>query len=163
MQIIILNRQKKLPISKGAIKTIVINTFKFLLNADSRRLHTDGRRLARRENLRASAGQLTILYTDNKTIQELNYRFAGKDEPTDVLCFDLSQEGRLIADIVISTEKAWENSRLFNTSPRWEANLYLVHGILHLLGYRDRKRKDRICMQRKALWILRRLEDNKVS
>jgi len=118
-------------------------------------LHTDGRRLARRENLRASAGQLTILYTDNKTIQELNYRFAGKDEPTDVLCFDLSQEGRLIADIVISTEKAWENSRLFNTSPRWEANLYLVHGILHLFGFDDVKKKDRERMFACAIKILK--------
>lgn len=99
-------------------------------------------------------GQLTVLYTDNRTIQELNYRFLGRKEPTDVLCFDLSDKEETVADIVISTETAEANSRLFKTTPEREAGLYLIHGILHLLGYKDRKKKDRIRMQRKALQIL---------
>jgi len=103
-------------------------------------------------------GQLTVLYTDNRTIQGLNYRFLGRKEPTDVLCFDLSDKDETLADIVISTETAEENSRLFKTSPGREARLYLVHGILHLLGYKDRNKKDRIRMHRKALQILKKLQ-----
>jgi probable rRNA maturation factor len=137
VQIIIVNQQKRIPVHKKKIKEIVLKTLKIL-----------------KVKL---TGELSVLYTDNRTIQQLNYRFLGRKEPTDVLCFDLSDGEDIFADIVISAEKAQENSRLFKTSPSWEARLYLVHGILHLLGYKDRKKKDRIRMQRKALQILKKI------
>lgn len=137
MQIIIINRQKKIPIRSRAIKKIVLKVLKVL-----------------KVNL---VGQLTIFFTNNKTIQELNYRFLGKRCPTDVLCFDLSGEERFVADIAISAEKACENSRVFKTSPNMELTLYLIHGILHLLGFKDHRKKDRVRMQRLALQILNKL------
>jgi probable rRNA maturation factor len=138
VQIIIINRQKKIPIRSRAIKKIVLKALKIL-----------------KANL---VKQLTILFTDNKTIQELNYRFSGKSYPTDVLCFDLSSDGGIIADIVISAQKACENSRIFKTSPNRELTLYLIHGILHLLGFKDRRKKDRAHMQRVALQTLKKLK-----
>ena len=135
MQIIIVNQQKRISVHKKKVKEIVLKTLKIL-----------------KVKL---AGELSVVYTDNRTIQQLNYRFLGRKEPTDVLCFDLSDSKGILADIVISTEKAQENSRLFKTSPGWEARLYLVHGILHLVGYKDATKRERLRMQRKALQILR--------
>ena len=140
MQITIINQQKKIPISKRAIKKLVLKTFKIL-----------------KANL---AGELTIVYVDNRTIQKLNYKYLSKPRPTDVLCFDLSEKDRFTGNIVISTEKAWENSRLFKTSAIWETKLYLIHGILHLLGFKDKRVKDRERMQRKTLQILREISKN---
>ena len=137
MQITIINQQKRIPISKRAIKAAVLKTLKIL-----------------RANL---ACEITIAYVDNRTIRELNSRFLGKCQATDVLCFDLSRKGQLIADIVISTQRAAENSRLFKTSPIWESKLYLVHGILHLFGWRDHRKKDRLRMHKKALQIIKRI------
>lgn len=142
MQITIKNQQKKIRLSKRIIKGIVLKTLK-ILNPQ------------KKDSVWRTKGELTIVYVNNRTIQELNYRFLGKRQPTDVLCFDLSFRQRFIADIVISTEEARRNSRIFKTSPPWEANLYLVHGILHLFGYDDRKKRDRIRMQRKAIQILK--------
>jgi len=135
VQIIIVNQQKRISVHKKKVKEIVLKTLKIL-----------------KVKL---AGELSVVYTDNRTIQQLNYRFLGRKEPTDVLCFDLSDSKGILADIVISTEKAQENSRLFKTSPGWEARLYLVHGILHLVGYKDATKRERLRMQRKALQILR--------
>jgi probable rRNA maturation factor len=135
VQITIINQQKKIPVSKRATRAIVLKTLK-ILKANQ-------------------AGQLTVVYVNNRTIQELNYQFLGKRSPTDVLCFDLSEGGRLTADIVISIERARENSRLFKTSLLWETRLYLVHAILHLFGFTDKRAKDRTRMQRKALRILK--------
>jgi probable rRNA maturation factor len=137
VQITIINRQKKIPISRRAVKRTVLKTLKILkLN---------------------SSGELNIIYVNNRFIRQLNRRFSGRDRSTDVLCFDLSGGRQLLADIVISTQKAEENSRLFKTSAAWEARLYLIHGILHLAGYRDYRKKDRLRMQRRTLQILKSL------
>lgn len=156
MQITIINQQKKIPISKRAIKKIVLKILKILNPVRNATLSKSRKKISNgvKANL---AGQLSIIYVDNRAIQELNHKFLGKSEPTDVLCFDVSFGTRFIADIVISTEKAWENSKTFRTSPRKELKLYLIHGILHLLGFKDKRIKDRIRMQRKALGILKRV------
>ena len=135
MQVIIINQQKKIRVSQRAVKALVDAVFK-TLEVESR-------------------GQLSVVYVNNKTIQELNNKFLGRNEATDVLCFDLSEKGTFIADIVISAEMARENSRRFKTSFIWEISLYLVHGILHLFGFSDRKKKDRVRMQKKAEEILK--------
>jgi probable rRNA maturation factor len=136
VQITIINQQKKIPVSKRT-KAIVLKTLK-ILKADL-------------------TGQLTVVYVNNRTIQELNYRFLGRPQPTDVLCFDLSEGKALNADIVISIEQARQNARLFKTSAPWEIRLYLIHGILHLMGFKDKRTKDRTRMQRKATQILKNI------
>lgn len=77
---------------------------------------------------------------NNKKIKELNSKFHARPETTDVLAFDLSsglkKEG-ILADIVISADKAAENAGIFATSVQQELGLYAIHGVLHLLGYDD--------------------------
>ena len=136
MQITIINRQKKIPVSKRAAKAAIFNALEIL-----------------KVN---QPGELTVVYVDNQTIQELNYRFLGEPYPTDVLCFNLGKKGRFVADIVISVEQAMENAARFRTSLSREMKLYLIHGLLHLFGYDDRRRRDRMRMHRKTLEILRR-------
>jgi probable rRNA maturation factor len=85
---------------------------------------------------------LSVLFCGNAYIRDLNSRFRGKDEPTDVLSFSLgetvSMEGRgeryLPGDIVISLETLRENAAAFNTSEDEELRRLLIHGILHLDG-----------------------------
>ncbi len=156
MQIYIINQQKKIPVNKKAIKTIVLGALEILSRVRNITLPTNKKNFSNRiKNI--LAGELTVLYVNNRVIEELNYRFLRKRCSTDVLCFDLPGGGRFIADIVISTEKAQENSQLFKTRPAWEAELYLIHGILHLLGFKDRNKKERIRMQRKAVSILNKI------
>ena len=138
MRITIINQQKKILINKRATKKIVLKALK-ALRADFE-------------------GELSVVYVNNRDIQELNLRYRTERKPTDALCFDLSDKNKFVADIVISTEKACENSVLFKTSPIWEVNLYLIHGLLHLLGFKDRTKKDRIRMHRKAIHVLNKIQ-----
>ena len=159
MQIIVQNHQSRIPISKRAIKAIIVKTLKILNPVRNTRLSKGRTKISKR--LKAIlAGELTVVFVDNPSIQELNYRFLGRRRPTDVLCFDLSNGQHLNADIVISTDKARENARLFKTSTLREVKLYLIHAILHLLGFKDKRIKDRICMQRRALQILKLVVSN---
>jgi probable rRNA maturation factor len=85
---------------------------------------------------------LSVLFCGNAYIRDLNSRFRGKDEATDVLSFPLgetvSMEGRgeryLPGDIAISLETLRENAVSFNTSEDEELRRLLIHGILHLDG-----------------------------
>ncbi len=85
---------------------------------------------------------LSIVLCDDITMRELNARYRGKDETTDVLSFALGEtladEGdgpRFIAgDIVISLPTLGENAGYFAVSEDEELRRLTVHGILHLDG-----------------------------
>lgn len=82
--------------------------------------------------------QLSITLVDNNKIKQLNKRFLKRDSATDVLSFPYEVKDKEIdAEIIISVEKAYEMADKLNIKPEEELILYLVHGLLHLLGYND--------------------------
>jgi probable rRNA maturation factor len=94
---------------------------------------------------RRAAGLRTavnVLVTSNAELQELNRRFRGKDQPTDVLSFPaLPLKPRYAGDIAISAEIAAHNARAMGHTAAEEIKILALHGILHLRGYdheRDR-------------------------
>lgn len=81
--------------------------------------------------------ELSVLLTDDSTMQDLNRRFRGLDEPTDVLSFgdDPPEPGGPMGDIVIDLMQVERQAPLFHVSLEEELRRVLVHGILHLLGH----------------------------
>ena len=81
--------------------------------------------------------------------------YLGSDCPTDVIAFDLSAtKNEILADLAISTDTAIRNARIFKTCAAYEVYLYVIHGILHLLGFRDSTERQRKLMEEKATQIL---------
>lgn len=81
--------------------------------------------------------------------------YLGEYCPTDVIAFDNSaKNAEISADIAVSSDTAIRNARLFRTSPLYELHLYVVHGVLHILGYRDNTAGKRKHMQERAESIL---------
>ena len=86
--------------------------------------------------------EVSMTFTDNEGIRELNRLHRGIDRPTDVLSFpmfafedeDEVLEGAL-GDIVISLERAREQANTFGHSFEREVAFLCVHSMLHLLGY----------------------------
>lgn len=98
-----------------------------------------------------------ILLTDNTKISLLNKRYLGRNYPTDVISFFLEDSfdpRGVLGEIVISVEKAIENSKRFKNLLQDEIILYLIHGILHLKGFKDRTREEKKKM---------RLEEKKIA
>jgi probable rRNA maturation factor len=83
---------------------------------------------------------LSIMLCGDATIAELNSRYRGKNEPTDILSFAQNGEQfpeggrRLPGDIVISLETLKKNALSFGVSEDEELRRLLIHGILHLDG-----------------------------
>jgi probable rRNA maturation factor len=105
--------------------------------------------------------EISILFTNNDEIQLLNAQYRYKNCPTDVLSFPMQddvnafiqdndfQEGQylLLGDIIISLEKAQEQSEKYGHSMEREVLFLFVHGLLHLLGYDHIKEQDEQAMR----------------
>ena len=96
---------------------------------------------------------LNIIFVRDKYIKELNKTYRHKNLPTDVLCFCMA-EG---TDIFISSERALYNSKRFRTTFLNELYLYVIHGILHMKGFRDDTAGNRQSMERTQEEILKEL------
>lgn len=100
-----------------------------------------------------NACEVSVTFTDNEGIHELNKKYRNVDKPTDVLSFPLfDYEGECeeppideilnnLGDIVISLEKADEQAKEFGHSFKREVAFLTVHSMLHLLGY-DHERSE---------------------
>ena len=110
--------------------------------------------------------EFSILLTDNKNMKYLNNKFRKKNIPTDVLSFDLSSteyaqpshQGKrhgIHGEIIASAETALREARVYSWSPEHELSYYLIHGLLHLVGYDDQTPSERISMRRKERSIMK--------
>ena len=87
--------------------------------------------------------EVSVTFTDNDKIRELNNKYRGKDTPTDVLSFPMfdSFDEMMymdivpLGDIVISLEKAKEQAHNFFHGSYHELAFLSIHSTLHLLGY----------------------------
>jgi len=141
VKITIRNLQKKLPLNPKRIKSAILKA----ISSQSRK----------------ESGELTICFVDDKKIKQLNQKYLHRHMPTDVLAFDLSgarDSKNIFADIIISTDTAVRNARTFKTNPLYEIYLYIVHGVLHILGYNDKNANQRKIMDKEAARILAQLK-----
>jgi probable rRNA maturation factor len=81
-------------------------------------------------------GAVSVLITGNSNIRQLNARFRGKKQSTDVLSFPAASPANGFAgDIAVSLDVAAGNARLLGHSVSDEIRILILHGILHLAGY----------------------------
>jgi probable rRNA maturation factor len=102
-----------------------------------------------------AGAEISVALVDDPAIHDINRQYLGHDYPTDVISFLLECEPaeedslagklpslrgkgkRLDGELIISTETAIQEAKNYGWSPREELVLYLIHGLLHLVGYDD--------------------------
>jgi probable rRNA maturation factor len=114
--------------------------------------------------------EVSVLFTDDAFIAELNQQYRGVSGPTDVLSFALSDQEsevdrmavpglpEMLGDIVISLETASRQAESQGKQEDQEIRLLLVHGVLHLLAYDHDEPEREAVMWEKQAEILRALE-----
>jgi len=102
---------------------------------------------------------INICFVTDRRIKNLNAKYLKHNYATDVIAFNLSENSGLfpVADIVVSVDTAIRNSRVFNTTPVYELMFYVVHGVLHILGFNDKTSRQRESMNKRAAVILNKL------
>ncbi|MEX0612958.1 MAG: rRNA maturation RNase YbeY [Pirellulales bacterium] len=102
----------------------------------------DAVRAVLRESGFASA-TVSIAVVDDPSIHELNRQYLDHDWPTDVLSFVLEErDGHLEGEVIISADMAATTAVEAGWAAAAEQLLYVVHGTLHLVGYRDKTSAD---------------------
>jgi probable rRNA maturation factor len=78
--------------------------------------------------------EIGVTLVGNTYMRSLNKRYRNIDSPTDVLAFPIEIENKLLGDIYISIDKAYQQLQSTETIET-EISRLLIHGLLHLLGY----------------------------
>jgi probable rRNA maturation factor len=85
-----------------------------------------------------ASATVSLAVVDDSTMQELNRRYLNHDWPTDVLSFVLEQQGdHLEGEVVLSADTAAAAAVEAGWNAAYEQLLYVIHGVLHLVGYDD--------------------------
>ena len=103
-------------------------------------------------------GELGIRVTDDETIRELNRRHLEHDYATDVIsfCYDLEQPF-VSGELVVSVDTAKDRASEVGWDARNELLLYVVHGVLHIVGMEDSSDQDRAEMRVAESLVMRQL------
>lgn len=109
-----------------------------------------------------SSGSITIVLTDDRQLHELNRDYLDIDAPTDVLSFpsleiDPETNELYLGDILISIPRAKQQAEAAGHTLEAEAQLLVVHGTLHLLGYDHATDEEKSAMWHEQAKVLERL------
>ena len=106
-------------------------------------------------------GEVSILFTNDTQIAQLNEHYRGIDRPTNVLAFPMSEPGSpedssgMLGDIVISLDRAVQESEDLEETLEETVYRLLIHGLLHLLGFdHERSSEEELRMSKEQTRLL---------
>jgi len=102
--------------------------------------------------------ELNFIFCSDEYLLRMNQEYLDHDTYTDVITFDNSEGGRsILGDIFISIDRIKENAHTHGVSLRTELCRVMVHGTLHLLGYKDKTKAAKQIMIGKEDYYLQKL------
>lgn len=100
-------------------------------------------------------GTLNYVFCSDEYLHKMNVDFLQHDTLTDIITFDQSEiENKIEGDIFISIDRVLDNAKKYNTTYKDELNRVMIHGALHLIGYKDKKKADQELMRSKEDYYL---------
>ncbi|HNW72697.1 MAG: rRNA maturation RNase YbeY [Bacteroidales bacterium] len=101
------------------------------------------------------AENLNFIFCSDAYLLKINKKYLNKNDYTDVIAFQYNLKSEPITgDIYISIPRIRENAAIFKTSPSAELKRVMAHGILHLLGYKDKTKKEKKIIREKENYYL---------
>ncbi|MEI6822330.1 MAG: rRNA maturation RNase YbeY [Bacteroidota bacterium] len=109
------------------------------------------------EGEKKKAGDINYIFCDDAFLTEMNIKYLNHDTLTDIITFNYNEENNnlITGDIYISIDRVKYNSEKFKVLFSTELERVIIHGVLHLLGFKDKTKADKMTMRDK--------EDNSLS
>tara|TARA_B100001758_G_C18289948_1_gene546458 strand:+ start:580 stop:993 length:414 start_codon:yes stop_codon:yes gene_type:complete len=101
-----------------------------------------------------NVGELSLVFCNDTYLLKINKQFLDHDFFTDVITFDYCEGNVISGDILISLERVKENAELFNVDFLNELHRVIIHGLLHLLKYKDKTKQEKKIMKNKEDYYL---------
>jgi rRNA maturation RNase YbeY len=102
---------------------------------------------------------LNYIFCSDKYLKKINKDYLNHNYFTDIITFDIStQKGKIEGDIFISVDRVQANAKQYKVSPVDELRRVMIHGLLHLTGYKDKTPKDQAEMRKMEDYWLAQFE-----
>ena len=102
------------------------------------------------ENEGKKLGEISYIFCSDEYLLDINQKYLEHNTYTDIITFDYTENSNIISgDIFVSIDRVKENSIKFKVTFEEELRRVLIHGILHLLGYPDKKPSEEKKMREK--------------
>ena len=115
------------------------------------------------ESRNKSVGEISIVMCSDELLLETNQKYLNHDYYTDIITFDYTEEDQISGDLMISYDRVRENAKKENVSVQEELRRVMAHGVLHLLGLKDKSEREAAEMraQEDAALVLFHVEHSK--
>jgi rRNA maturation RNase YbeY len=105
-------------------------------------------------------GTINYIFCTDDELLEINIKHLNHNTLTDIITFDYTEGKTINSDIFISIERVLDNSEKFKVTFDEEFHRVMIHGILHLCGYKDKSKADAELMRNKENAALKLLASN---
>lgn len=104
---------------------------------------------------------LNYIFCSDKYLLSINQSFLSHNYYTDIITFEFSETKKVVVgEIYISIDRVRFNSRLFSTTIKEELHRVIIHGALHLCGYKDKTKTECLIMKEKENFYLNKYFKN---
>ena len=100
------------------------------------------------------AGDITYVFCNDTYLGAMNEKYLHHKTLTDIITFDYSEKDAISGDICISIDRIAENATQYKTQFNSELGRVMAHGVLHLLGYKDKAIREKELMRTKEDFYL---------
>lgn len=140
MSISVYNRQKDLNVDKGSVRALVKATLHYK---------------------KVTFKEVAIYFVTENQISQIHGQFFQDPTPTDCISFPIDETH--LGEIFVCPSVAIQYAKKRNLDPYRETALYVIHGLLHLLGYDDLEEKARRTMRKQEKSCMSHLDKLKIS
>lgn len=103
-------------------------------------------------------GDISYIFCDDAYLLKMNQKYLDHDTFTDIITFDYTIDNQVFGDVFISIERVEENAKDYQTDFENELHRVMVHGVLHLCGYKDKTEDETQEMRAKEDYYLGKLK-----
>jgi len=108
-------------------------------------------------------GNIAIVFCSDDYLLSMNKQYLNHDYYTDIIAFDYVEENRISGDLFISIDRVKENAENFKVEVKKELFRVIFHGVLHLIGYKDKTKEEQALMREKENFYLSEVDFEEIE
>ena len=101
--------------------------------------------------------EVNLIFCSDEYLLKMNVEYLQHDYYTDIISFDYCEEDRILGDLFISKDRVLDNAEQNSVTFESELQRVIVHGVLHLCGYKDKSEDDEKLMRSKEDYYLSKI------
>jgi probable rRNA maturation factor len=91
---------------------------------------------------------------NDASLLKMNTKYLNHNYLTDIITFDYSEKTKISGELFISIDRVRDNAHAFETKSENEFARVVIHGVLHLFGYKDKTKREKHQMRKKEDYYL---------